>query len=53
MGRKYKIHDQQQVYFVTFTVVGWIDLFIRDEYKEIVTDITCSGCSARHPEYKI
>lgn len=38
MGRKYKIHDQQQVYFVTFTVVGWIDLFIRDEYKEIITD---------------
>jgi putative transposase len=38
MGRKYKIHDQQQVYFVTFTVVGWIDLFIREEYKEIIVD---------------
>jgi putative transposase len=38
MGRKYKIHDQQQVYFVTFTVIGWIDLFVRDEYKQIIVD---------------
>ena len=35
MGRKYAIRDQQAVYFVTFTVVNWIDLFIRNEYKEI------------------
>jgi putative transposase len=36
MGRKYVIRDQQAVYFVTFTVVNWIDLFIRDEYREII-----------------
>lgn len=36
MGRKYRIHDQSQVYFVTFTVVNWIDLFVRDEYRELI-----------------
>ena len=36
MGRKYVIRDQQGLYFVTFTVVNWIDLFIGDEYKEII-----------------
>lgn len=38
MGRKYAIRDQEGLYFVTFTVVNWIDLFIRDEYKEIIMD---------------
>lgn len=38
MSRKYKIYDQSQVYFVTFTVVQWIDIFIRDEYREIFVD---------------
>ena len=38
MARKYVIHDQQGIHFVTFTVVYWIDLFIRAEYKEIIID---------------
>ena len=38
MGRKYKIRDQEGLYFVTFTVVHWLDLFIRDDYKQIVVD---------------
>jgi REP element-mobilizing transposase RayT len=38
MGRKYKIRDQEGLYFVTFTVVYWLDLFIRDDYKQIVVD---------------
>ena len=36
MGRKYDIYDQEAIYFVTFTVVNWIDLFIRNDYKEII-----------------
>jgi putative transposase len=36
MGRKYAIRDQQSIYSVTFTVVNWIDIFIRDQYKEIL-----------------
>ena len=38
MGRKYAIRDQNAIYFVTFTVVHWIDLFIRDEYREVVME---------------
>ena len=33
MVRKgYVIHDQQAVYYLTFTVVGWIDIFSRQSY---------------------
>jgi len=35
MGRKYAIYDQGELYFITFTVVSWVDIFIRDVYKEI------------------
>ncbi len=35
MSRKYKIGDQEKPHFVTFTVVNWIDLFTRYEYKNI------------------
>lgn len=38
MGRKYAIRDQEALYFVTFTVVNWIDLFIRDQYRELIID---------------
>jgi len=32
----YKIIDQHATYFVTFSVVGWVDIFIRKECKDIV-----------------
>lgn len=38
MSRKYKIFDQDRLYFVTFTVVHWLDVFIRKEYKDIFLD---------------
>jgi putative transposase len=38
MSENYKIRDGLIPHFVTFTVVGWIDLFTRNEYKEIVID---------------
>jgi putative transposase len=38
MSRKYKIRDQQKLYFVTFTVIDWIDIFIRDEYRSVVIE---------------
>lgn len=37
-GDRYKIQDQQGIHFVTFTVVGWLDVFIRREYKDIIVD---------------
>ena len=38
MSRKYKIRDQEQLYFVTFTVIHWIDVFIRNEYRDAVVN---------------
>lgn len=31
----YKIRDQSGLYFMTFTVEGWIDLFTRELYRDI------------------
>jgi len=38
MSTKYKIHNQEGVYFITFSTVQWIDISTRDRYREIVTD---------------
>lgn len=37
MSELRKAHTDE-LYFVTLTVVGWIDLFSREIYKEIVVD---------------
>ena len=34
----YKIRDQFGLYFLTFTVVGWVDLFTRKQCKDIIID---------------
>lgn len=36
MSRKYKFRDNDRLYFATFSVVYWIDLFIRKQYKDIL-----------------
>jgi putative transposase len=38
MSRNYKIRDQEKLYFVSFATVNWIDVFTRQEYKDIVVD---------------
>ncbi len=38
MSRKYKFGDSSELYFISFAVIHWIDLFIRKEYKDIVLD---------------
>ena len=35
MSSKYKVGEDAIAHFVTFTVVGWIDIFSRECYKEI------------------
>ena len=35
MSRKYKIRNDEGIYFISFSVVYWIDVFIRNEYKNI------------------
>ena len=34
----YSIRDQQGLYFLTFTVVEWLDIFTRPVYKAIIID---------------
>ncbi len=36
MGSTYKIYDQQGMYFITSTVVQWIDVFTRRSYADII-----------------
>ncbi len=38
MGYAYRIHDQQGVYFITCTVVQWVDVFSRREYADIIVN---------------
>ena len=38
MSRKYKFHNPDGVYFITFAVQGWVDVFTRNEYKNILVD---------------
>ena len=37
-GDRYHIDDQHATYFLTFTVVDWIDIFTRLDYKYIIVD---------------
>lgn len=38
MSRKYKFHNPEGVYFITFAVQGWVDVFTRNQYKDIIVD---------------
>ena len=38
MSRNYKFHNPEGVYFVSFAVVEWLDVFTRNEYKEILLE---------------
>ena len=37
-GDRYIISDQNSMYFLTFTIVGWIDVFTRKEYRLEIVD---------------
>jgi putative transposase len=38
MSDKYKITDKDRPYFLTFTVVDWIDVFTRPNHKSVIVD---------------
>ncbi|RRJ92849.1 transposase, partial [Flavobacterium macacae] len=38
MSRNYKFHNPEGLYFVSFAVVGWLDVFTRSEYKDLVLE---------------
>lgn len=37
-SRNCKFRDQEKPYFISFSTVYWIDVFIRPIYKEILVD---------------
>ncbi len=38
MSRKYKMHNKEGMYFISFATINWIDVFIRESYFEIVSE---------------
>jgi len=38
MSEKYKFHNAEGIYFITPTIVNWIDLFTRKVYCELILD---------------
>jgi putative transposase len=38
MSNKYKIRDIDKAYFVTLTVINWIDVFTRKNHKQLLID---------------
>ena len=38
MSRNYKFRNPEGIYFISFAVVNWLDVFTRNEYKNILID---------------
>jgi REP element-mobilizing transposase RayT len=38
MTTGYQIKDQEALYYLTFQIVGWVDVFSRQLYKDIIID---------------
>jgi REP element-mobilizing transposase RayT len=38
LSRNYKFHNPEGVYFISFAVVKWLDVFTRKEYAQIIID---------------
>lgn len=38
MSRKYKFHNPEAAYFVSFATVYWIDVFVRQEYFNVLEE---------------
>ena len=46
MSRAHKIKNPEGVYFVTFIIIHWIDLFTRSAYCDLVLDSQYSSATA-------
>ncbi len=45
MSSKYKIRNQDSIYFITISVVQWVDVFTRPIYKDVIVD-SLAHCQA-------
>lgn len=37
-SENYKIENQHEIYFLTFTITDWVDVFTRLDYKSIIVE---------------
>ncbi len=38
MSRKYKFYDNDKLFFISFATINWIDVFVREDYNQIIID---------------
>ena len=38
MSRKYKFHGNDKLYFISFATINWIDVFVREDYIQVIID---------------
>ena len=38
MSRNYKFYNPEGMYFVSFAVIEWVDVFTRKEYRDIIPE---------------
>ncbi len=38
MSRKYKMFDREGMYFISFATINWINVFVRQQYFELICD---------------
>jgi putative transposase len=38
MSHQYRVRTSEDIFFVTFTIVDWVDVFTRPAYKQIIID---------------
>ena len=38
MSHQYRVRNHEEIHFVTFTIVDWIDVFIRPSSKQLIID---------------
>ena len=44
MSHQYRVRNPEEIYFVTFTIVDWVDIFIRPVYKQLIIDSLTYCC---------
>lgn len=47
MSTGYQITDQSAMYFITHTIVDWVDVFTRKSYRDIVIDSLLHCCEKK------
>ena len=50
MAFKYSVKDPNDIYFITSSIVQWIDIFTRPVYQEVIIDALnyCSKAKGLH-----